>query len=250
MGDADVLISAGHLRQVGTEILEAVGTGHEDAVAVAGSLVRADLRGHEAHGVRRLPGYVRAVREGGVDPTAAPESERPSPGTVVVYGNRAFGQLAAAHAVRELCVVAAQQGSGVAVIRDPAHVGRLGEYVAALADLGLVAMAFGSAASLAWAVPRGTGQPPVVLDRTDHADPGLGLLTGLAGGLAGTGMVLQAVDIAALDLPERFREQVERLCRERGTVPGDREERAARERERAGIPLPRRTWEELTALRG
>jgi uncharacterized oxidoreductase len=97
---------------------------------------------------------------------------------VVVHGRRAFGQLAAGRAVTEL--VDARHGSGVAVIRDCNHVGRLGEYVAELAGHDLVAMAFGNADPtvapfggrerrlgtnpLAWAVPRAKGKPPVVMD--------------------------------------------------------------------------------------
>jgi uncharacterized oxidoreductase len=95
-----------------------------------------------------------------------------------VHGRRAFGQLAAGRAVTELLDV--RHGSGVAVIRDCNHVGRLGEYVADLAEHDLVAMAFGNADStvapfggrerrlgtnpLAWAVPRAKGKPPVVMD--------------------------------------------------------------------------------------
>ena len=71
--------------------------------------------------------------------------ERPRPGAVVVNGQPAFGQLAAGAAVRELVDVVAGHGSGVATIRDCNHVGRLGEYVAALAEHDLVALAFGNA---------------------------------------------------------------------------------------------------------
>jgi uncharacterized oxidoreductase len=174
------LVPAEELRELATEILVAVGTSAADATVVASSLVLSNLLGHDSHGARRLTGYVREVRAGRIDPTARPAAETIRPGALVVHGRRAFGQLAAGRAVRELRTVAAAHGSGVAVIRDCNHVGRLGEYVGSLAEHDLVALAFGNADPtvapyggrerrlgtnpLAWAVPRAAGSPPVVMD--------------------------------------------------------------------------------------
>ncbi|MBB4904324.1 Ldh family oxidoreductase [Actinophytocola algeriensis] len=172
------MVSGDELLGVAVAALRAVGVPEASATAVAGSLVRSNLVGHDSHGVRRLVQYAGDVRGGKVDPLAVPEAERTRPGTVVVHGRRAFGQLAAGRAVTEL--LDARHGSGVAVIRDCNHVGRLGEYVAELAGHDLVAMAFGNADPtvapfggrerrlgtnpLAWAVPRAKGKPPVVMD--------------------------------------------------------------------------------------
>jgi uncharacterized oxidoreductase len=171
-------IAAEELRRLATAILVGVGTPDDAARTVAASLVRSNLLGHDSHGVRRLAAYTADVRTGRVDPAARPEAERTRPGTVVVHGRRAFGQLAAGRAVREL--LDPDHGSGVAVIRDCNHVGRLGEYVADLAGHDLVAMAFGNADPtvaphggrerrlgtnpLAWAAPRAAGRPPIVMD--------------------------------------------------------------------------------------
>ncbi|HEX2130360.1 MAG TPA: Ldh family oxidoreductase [Actinophytocola sp.] len=173
------LVSASELRALSVRILVAAGASEADAEVVAGSLVESNLLGHDSHGVRRLPAYVDAVHAGRIDPRAVPQAETTRPGAVVVHGRRAFGQLAAARAVRELAGLAGGHGSGVAAIRDCNHVGRLGEYVGALAERDLVAMAFGNADStvapfggrerrlgtnpLAWAVPRAHGAP-VVMD--------------------------------------------------------------------------------------
>ncbi|MQA08855.1 MAG: hypothetical protein GEU98_09980 [Pseudonocardiaceae bacterium] len=180
MDTTELRVSADDLRGLATKILRSVGTSQADATVVANSLVRANLLGHDSHGVRRLTGYVEEARAGRIDPTAGPKAETTRPGTVVVHGRRAFGQVAAEHAVRELRQVVAAQGSGVAAIRECNHVGRLGEYVGTLAEHDLVALAFGNADPtvapyggrerrlgtnpLAWAVPRGTGSPPVVMD--------------------------------------------------------------------------------------
>lgn len=173
------LVPPEELRALATAILAAVGTPAEQARVVAESLVRSNLLGHDSHGARRLVAYVSDVHKGRIDPRAVPESERTRPGTVLVHGRRAFGQLAAGHAVTELRALATEHGSGVAAISDCNHVGRLGEYVATLAEHDLVALAFGNADAtvapyggrerrlgtnpLAWAAPRVSG-PPVVMD--------------------------------------------------------------------------------------
>jgi uncharacterized oxidoreductase len=171
-------VPAADLLELATDILVVAGAAEADAHEVARSLVESNLLGHDSHGVRRLVAYTAAIRDGKVDPTARPVAEHTRPGAVVVHGRRAFGQLAANTAVRELLNL--DQGSGVAVIRECNHVGRLGEYVAALAERDLVALAFGNADAtvapfggrerrlgtnpLAWAAPREKGRPPVVMD--------------------------------------------------------------------------------------
>jgi uncharacterized oxidoreductase len=175
-----VLVPADDLRELATEILVSLGAAPADAVVVANSLVLSNLLGHDSHGVRRLISYAREVRAGRIDPAARPRTERVRPGAIVVHGGRAFGQLAAGHAVRELRTVAAVHGCGVAAIRECNHVGRLGEYVGSLAEQDLVALAFGNADPtvapyggrerrlgtnpLAWAAPRAAGHPPVIMD--------------------------------------------------------------------------------------
>ncbi len=166
--------------ELATRILVAAGTSTVDAQTVARSLVGSNLLGHDSHGVRRLVDYVAKIHSGQIVPRAEPKAEATRPGTIVVHGRRAFGQLAAGRAVRELRTLATEYGSGVAAIRDCNHVGRLGEYVATLAEHDLVALAFGNADAtvapfggrerrlgtnpLAWAAPRAPDKPPVVMD--------------------------------------------------------------------------------------
>lgn len=177
-----MLVPADEMRRLAVAVLAGVGAPDDTARAVAGSLVRSNLLGHDSHGVRRLVRYVGDVRSGRVDPRASPDAETTRPGAVVVHGQRAFGQLSANRAVRELLDLTghARQAAGVAVVRDCNHIGRLGEYVAELAEHDLVAMAFGNADPtvapfggrerrlgtnpLAWAVPRARGKPALVMD--------------------------------------------------------------------------------------
>jgi LDH2 family malate/lactate/ureidoglycolate dehydrogenase len=173
-------VHTAELEALATRILVAAGTSAADAKTVAGSLVRSDLLGHDSHGVRRLTDYVRWIHTGRIDPRAEPAAEITRPGTVVVHGRRAFGQLAARRAVDELRALVQEQGSGVAVVRECNHVGRLGEYAGLLAEQDLVGLVFGNANPtvaphggrerrlgtnpFAWAVPRSPGRPPLVMD--------------------------------------------------------------------------------------
>jgi LDH2 family malate/lactate/ureidoglycolate dehydrogenase len=172
--------SADELTQLARAVLEEAGAPPATAGAVAESLVESNLRGHDSHGVRRLAPYVEFVRDGHVDPAAEPRVAQRRGAVVVVDGCRGFGQPAARLAVAELGALAREHGVGAAAIRRGNHVGRLGEYVEALADEGLVALAFCNADPtvapyggrerrlgtnpLAWAAPRRRPEPPLVMD--------------------------------------------------------------------------------------
>ena len=173
-----MLVPADELRELATAVLVTAGTPADSARTVATSLVLANLMGHDSHGVRRLVRYVAEVHDGRIDPTARPETEQVRPGAVVVHGRRAFGQLSAGRAVQALRDLDA--GAGVAVLRECNHIGRVGEYVAALAEHDMIALAFGNTNPavapyggrerrlgtnpLAWAAPRERGRPPIVMD--------------------------------------------------------------------------------------
>jgi LDH2 family malate/lactate/ureidoglycolate dehydrogenase len=91
-----------------------------------------------------------------------------------------FGQPAARLATEVAARLAREHGTGAVAIRRANHVGRLGEWVGALADDGLVALAVCNADPtvaphggrgrrlgtnpLAWAAPRAAGRSPIVMD--------------------------------------------------------------------------------------
>ena len=63
-------LPAKELERVTRDIFTAWGTPPDDAAWVATLLVRANLRGHDSHGVIRVPGYVAAIEKGDVNPRA------------------------------------------------------------------------------------------------------------------------------------------------------------------------------------
>ncbi|MDP9028238.1 MAG: Ldh family oxidoreductase [Actinomycetota bacterium] len=158
-------------------VLESWGYASADAGFIADSLVDANLRGVDSHGVLRLPAYARRVEEHLVVPTARPIVTR-SGGAIAVDANGAPGQLAARDAVERLVTTSRELGVAFATVRGSTHFGAAGYYARLLAAEGQVAFVVsnsepavvphgGSQAllgtnPLAFAAP--TGGAPVSLD--------------------------------------------------------------------------------------
>src|SRR5574341_2491838 len=58
-------------------------------------LVRANLRGHDSHGVIRIPQYIASWKKGEANPTAEPQVVQEGPATALVDGRLGFGQIVA-----------------------------------------------------------------------------------------------------------------------------------------------------------
>ena len=83
-------LTAEKLQSFARSLFEAGGVPADEAAIVAGSLVDANLCGHDSHGVIRIPQYLRGVREGKVQPL--PDSLRFSaPPRCVVAARSPFG---------------------------------------------------------------------------------------------------------------------------------------------------------------
>ena len=178
--DPPEVVQADDLVAFARDLLVGQGTPVPAATAVAESLVDSDLAGHDSHGVRRLLPYSDFVRAGQLDPAAEPELIEPSGATAVVDGHRCFGQLAARLATDTVARLAREHGAAAVVVRRAGHVGRLGEYTAALAESELVGLSVCNSDPtvaphggrerrlgtnpLSLAVPRGEGRPPIVMD--------------------------------------------------------------------------------------
>jgi len=61
MPDPDILVSAGELRPFAAHLLEAIGVPPAKSRLVAESLVAANLRGVDSHGLQLLPYYLEQI---------------------------------------------------------------------------------------------------------------------------------------------------------------------------------------------
>jgi uncharacterized oxidoreductase len=129
------------LTEFAADLLGAVGVGRDEAAIVATSLVGANLRGHDSHGVMRLPQYIGFIEQGQYRHGVDLKVERETPGAVVCDGQWGLGQVQA-HRLLDLVIPKAREiGVAVGTARDCGHIGRLGEYAERAAALGLLLLA-------------------------------------------------------------------------------------------------------------
>jgi LDH2 family malate/lactate/ureidoglycolate dehydrogenase len=162
------------------DTLAKIGLPAGDAAMVAELMTEADLTGADAHGVFRLPQYVRRLRTGGVNPTPAIKVTQTAPATAMVDGDNGMGHLVMAQAAATAVELARACGVAWVGARRSNHAGAAGVYAAlplahdmvgiysVVASANHMAM-WGGAETLlgtnplAIAIPAGA-QAPVVLD--------------------------------------------------------------------------------------
>jgi uncharacterized oxidoreductase len=126
------------LYDVASLIVQRMGSAPEEAHEVADHLVRANLTGHDSHGVGMLPAYVRLVKDGLLVPNQTPETVLEDGALLVVDARRGFGQRMAGEAVRRAIARARSQGACVLALRNSSHIGRVGTYGEMAAAAGMV----------------------------------------------------------------------------------------------------------------
>ena len=63
-----MLIQSRNLEAIAVEILSAAGSSDDESQIVAKNLVRANLAGHDSHGIGMLPRYIACVKTGELIP--------------------------------------------------------------------------------------------------------------------------------------------------------------------------------------
>jgi uncharacterized oxidoreductase len=121
-----------------TAIFRKAGLPEDDARAVAVSLVGSNLRGHDSHGVMRVPQYAGFLEKGeykaGVDLVVVHETLAVS----VCDAQWGFGQVQAHRLLDRVLPKAKALGLSAGAMRNCGHIGRLGEYAERAAGEGLV----------------------------------------------------------------------------------------------------------------
>jgi LDH2 family malate/lactate/ureidoglycolate dehydrogenase len=177
---ADARIAASALVAFIRDAMLAVGLPPADAAKVAELMVEADLVGADAHGVFRLPQYIRRIKAGGVNPRPNITVKKTAPATAMVDGDNGMGHLVMQRAADTAIALAKEAGVAWVGATHSNHAGAAGIYAAMtlphdmIGLYGVVANAnhmpvWGGAENLlstnpiAVAVPAGQ-EPPVVLD--------------------------------------------------------------------------------------
>lgn len=133
-------IPASTLEPFAIALLQAGGATAREAEVVGRSLVDANLRGYESHGVMRIPFYIQALAEGEVVSQAELTVLNESESRLVTDANWGFGQVQASLLLDRLAEKTHTAGLAVGTMIHSGHIGRLGEYCEAAASRQLVSI--------------------------------------------------------------------------------------------------------------
>jgi len=133
-------IAADELQGFAADLLAAGGATQEEADRVAVSLVAANARGYDSHGVMRVPFYVRAMAEGVVVSGAELSISKESATHLACDANWGFGQVQADRLLSRLVEKTRECGMAIGTMLHAGHIGRLGEYCESAAEHDLVSL--------------------------------------------------------------------------------------------------------------
>jgi LDH2 family malate/lactate/ureidoglycolate dehydrogenase len=105
------------------EVFHRAGVGREEAEIVADSLVQADLRGIESHGVVRTDIYLQRIESNMIDPNAEIRIESESDATILVNGNNNFGSVIGTKALNLALERAKKHGASIVGVKGSNHFG-------------------------------------------------------------------------------------------------------------------------------
>ena len=127
------------------DVLTRVGVPAERAVIVAESLVLADLRGVDTHGINRLPAYISRVRTGVLTRSPRLEFVQRSPVMASLDAKDTFGFVAGRLAIDHAVSMAQTFGVGIVGVKNSGHYGMAATYLLRAIENGFAAFAFTNA---------------------------------------------------------------------------------------------------------
>jgi len=136
------ILPAGMLIQFTSQIFHEAGADLNEANRVAGSLVEANLVGHDSHGVLRIPEYVRWMEQKLVTLGAHARVVHETDTLAIIDGGWGFGQVIGEEAMNLAIQKAERAGIGIVSVRQSCHLGRIGEYPQMAANKGMIALLF------------------------------------------------------------------------------------------------------------
>src|SRR5512136_32521 len=173
-------VSPNRLREITVQIVKELGASHEEAALVAESLVRADMRGTDTHGVAYLKVLADRVDAKMINLPTPLKVIREDVATGLIDGGNGLGQVAAHRAMTMSMDKARRCGMGCCLVRNTNNVGFLAFYTMLAAKNGMVGIIMTNAAAamspwggaeaffgtnpLSIAVPGDSKDPAIVLD--------------------------------------------------------------------------------------
>lgn len=123
-----VTTSRNELQKFTETIFHAAGLSAKNAALAAQTLVNADARGVESHGVSRLPVYLDRIDKGGSSANAEPVIEREFGAIAVVDGKNSLGMITGFFGMENAIRLARIHGIGAVSCHNSGHFGPAAEY--------------------------------------------------------------------------------------------------------------------------
>lgn len=172
------------LKNFSVDVLKGYGVPEHNAEVIADSLLDANLRGVDTHGIMRLPVYLERIKKGNLDSNARVLVEKETDFSALLDGGGGFGQVASFQAMALAVNKAGEKGMGVVAVRNSNHFGAAAYYSMMAATTNLIGIALSNAAprlapwggrkpvlgNNPWsiAIPAG-GDNPIVVDMANSA---------------------------------------------------------------------------------
>jgi ureidoglycolate dehydrogenase (NAD+) len=127
------------------QAFRAKGMSAADAEVVAETLVWANLRGGDGHGVVRLPRYLDMIDLGDMDPRGRPRMALDTDTFFILDAGRAAGPVAMMEAVAAATERAKARGASIGIMRDATHAAAIGRYAHWVVERGLACIILAAA---------------------------------------------------------------------------------------------------------
>ena len=157
-----------------TRMFRAAGVSEADASVAADSLLIADTRGIETHGVQRLGFYLTGLGNGSVKGDARLTVDREHPSTIAFNGNSGLGLVMATYSMERVIEKAAETGMCLGTLRNSSHYGIAARYALMATDRDMCGMSMTNTSPIV--VPFGAkrhalGTNPIAFTAPTNGDP-------------------------------------------------------------------------------
>ncbi|MCH9675066.1 MAG: Ldh family oxidoreductase, partial [Gammaproteobacteria bacterium] len=132
--DEEVYVDVHAVRRLITEVFVRAGCNADEAKTIAHRLSGANLRGHDSHGIIRVPRYVEWIEQGRTVPNQTVTVETENDVIAVIDGKFGFGQTVGQQAVDIGVKKALANGVGVTALKHAGHLGRIGDWAERAAE--------------------------------------------------------------------------------------------------------------------
>ncbi|MGV7223001.1 MAG: Ldh family oxidoreductase [Nitrospinales bacterium] len=174
----DVSIQPKELLKLAQTIFISKGVSEQEAMLVSDMLVEANLRGHDSHGVIRIPKWSTGLEAGAINPIAKVQTFQETAASALLDGGSGLGPVVGHKASDMVIHKAKSLGIGIVVVRKASHIGMLGYYTEYMAKRGVIGICmtnsesgvapFGTADKILGTNPLSIGVPtrtwPMILD--------------------------------------------------------------------------------------